>query len=238
MTLFDIALALGGVAAGAIASVAGFGIGSVLTPLLGARVGTRLAVAAVSIPHVLGTAVRFWLLRGHVHRHTFVWFGLTSAIGGLAGALLHERASSRVLSILLGVLLLFVACSQLTGIMDRVRLGRGAAWIAGAVSGAFGGLVGNQGGIRSAGLLAFDLDKTAFIATATAVGLIVDAARMPVYIVAEGDDLRRIAPLIALSVVTGTLIGSRTLGRIPDGQFRTMVAVLLFALGTWMLFHG
>jgi uncharacterized membrane protein YfcA len=56
------------VLAGTIASVAGFGIGSVLTPLLAVRAEAKLAVAAVSIPHVVGTAVRFWLLRGDVDR--------------------------------------------------------------------------------------------------------------------------------------------------------------------------
>jgi len=35
--------------------------------------------------------------------------------------------------------------------MSRVRLNRAAAWIAGAVSGLLGGLVGNQGGIRMLG---------------------------------------------------------------------------------------
>src|SRR5574337_446417 len=51
-----------GFRAGGIASVAGFGIGSLLTPLFALRVGTRLAVAAVSVPHVLATALRFWRL--------------------------------------------------------------------------------------------------------------------------------------------------------------------------------
>jgi uncharacterized protein len=237
----QIALALAGLLAGAIASVAGFGIGSVLTPLLAARTGTRIAVAAVSIPHLCATAVRFWLLRGHVDRRTLLWFGTTSAAGGLLGALLHGAASNRVLSIVFGVLLLFVACAQWTGFMNRVRLGRGAAWTAGAVSGTFGGLVGNQGGIRSAALLAFDLDKEAFVETATAVGLIVDAARMPVYLATEWSELRRIAPLIGIAVVAavaGTLAGSRVLRRIPPRRFGALVALLLFTLGTWMLVHG
>ncbi len=239
--LFETVLALAGFMAGSIASIAGFGIGSVLTPVLAARVGTRVAVAAVSIPHVVGTGVRFWLLRGHVDRRVFIWFGLTSAAGGLAGALLHGYASNRALSVVFGGLLLFVGCSELTGFMERVRFGRTAAWIAGAVSGTLGGLVGNQGGIRSAALLAFDLDKRAFVGTATAVGLIVDAARMPVYILTEQQDLLRIAPLIGLSVlavVAGTLVGSRALRRVPPRRFRAIVAVMLLALGTWMLLHG
>ena len=45
-----------GIVAGAVASVAGFGIGSLLTPVLGMGVGTKVAVAMVSIPHVVGTA--------------------------------------------------------------------------------------------------------------------------------------------------------------------------------------
>jgi uncharacterized membrane protein YfcA len=239
--LFETVFALAGVVAGSIASVAGFGIGSVLTPLLAARVGTRLAVAAISIPHVFGTAVRFWLLRGHVDRRTFVWFGIPSAAGGLIGALLHDAASNRALSVVFGCLLLFVGCSELTGFMRRVRLGRAAAWIAGTLSGTFGGLVGNQGGIRSAALLAFDLDKATFVQTATAVGLIVDAARMPAYFIAEHKDLVRIVPLIAVAVVAvvaGTLVGSRVLRDVPERRFRTVVATLLLSLGTWMLLHG
>ena len=237
---FEIAVAAAAVLAGVVASVAGFGIGSVLTPLLSVALGTKLAVAAVSIPHVAGTAVRFWMLRGRVDRRVFLWFGLTSAAGGLIGALLHADATSRGLAIVLGGLLLFVGVSELTGLMRHVRLGRRAAWIAGAVSGAFGGLVGNQGGIRSAALLAFEGDKETFIATATAVGLIVDGARMPVYLATEWADLRGVWPLIVLAtagVVAGTLVGRRVLSFVPEPVFRRLVAVLLLLLGAWLILH-
>lgn len=235
----ELAVAAAGIVAGAIASVAGFGIGSVLTPLLTVPVGAKLAVAAVSIPHVVGTAIRFWMLRGHVDRRIFIWFGVTSAAGGLAGALLHAYASNRGLAVVFGCLLLFVGVSELTGFMNNVRFGRRAAWVAGALSGVFGGLVGNQGGIRTAALLAFDTRKETFVATATAIGLIVDGARMPVYIAADGFGLIRVWPLIALStagVIAGTLAGTRFLRQVPERHFRAMVAVLLLALGTWMLF--
>jgi uncharacterized membrane protein YfcA len=43
-----------GLIAGGISAVTGFGIGSLLTPVLALQVDTRLAVAAVSIPHVIG----------------------------------------------------------------------------------------------------------------------------------------------------------------------------------------
>jgi len=241
ITAFDAAVAAAGLAAGAIASVAGFGIGSILTPLLSLHLGTKLAVAAVSIPHVVGTGLRLWMLRGRIDRRTFLWFGLASAAGGLAGALLHADASNRALGVLLGCLLVFVGISGLSGLMERVRFGRRAAWIAGIVSGAFGGLVGNQGGIRSGALLAFDVDKEAFVATATAVGLIVDGARMPVYLAMEWNSLAAVWPLISIAtagVVAGTLGGRRVLARVPEATFRRVVAVLLLALGAWMIGHG
>src|SRR5437762_804516 len=209
--------------AGAVASVAGFGIGSILTPLLAWQTGTKVAVAAVSIPHLAGTALRFWRLRGHIDRRVLFSFGLASAAGGLLGALLHAYAGSKALALVLGVLLVFAGLMGLTGLADRLRFPGPWAWAAGAASGAFGGLVGNQGGIRSAALLGFSLPKEAFVATATAIALVVDAVRVPVYFLVQAEELAGAWPLIAVAtagVVAGTLAGERVLRRIPEPVFR------------------
>ena len=68
MTWFDLAVFLAAGFAGATASVVGFGIGSLLTPLLATRFGMSAAVAAVTIPHALATAVRCWRLRADIDR--------------------------------------------------------------------------------------------------------------------------------------------------------------------------
>src|SRR5215471_16890437 len=122
--MFDIVVAVASLLAGMIASIAGFGIGSVLTPVLAVQLGTKVAVAAVSIPHVAGTAIRFWLLRARVDRRILFRFGVASAAGGLLGALLNARVSSRALAFVFGGLLLFAGMSELTGLVRRVRLGR------------------------------------------------------------------------------------------------------------------
>ena len=101
--------------------------------------------------------------------------------------------------------------------------------------------MGNQGGIRSAALLAFDTDKASFVATATAVGLVVDGARMPVYVATQHRQLLAIWPLIAIAVagvIVGTLAGARVLRRVPESRFRPVVAIVLLALGSWMLLGG
>lgn len=236
--LFGLLFVAVAVLAGSIAAVTGFGIGSLLTPVLGTHTGTKLAVAAVAIPHFVATAQRFWMLRRHLDRRILLGFGIASAAGGLAGALAHTRASSRALAVIFGILLVLAGVSQLTGWIERVRWGRTAAWAAGALSGALGGLVGNQGGIRSAAMLGFDVPKEAFVATATAVGLVVDAARLPVYLATQGREILHVWPLVlaaTAAVVIGTALGTRVLGHLPQRTFRRVLAVLLLALGIYMM---
>lgn len=239
--LFPPLLAVVAIVAGSVAAVTGFGAGSLLTPALALETGTKLAVAAIAIPHFIGTAQRYWMLRRHVDRRILAGFGIASALGGLSGALLGARFSSGGLAIVFGALLVLAGITEFTGWMERVRWGRRAAWIAGAVSGVLGGLVGNQGGIRTAAMLGFDVPKESFVATATAIGLFVDGARLPVYLATQWRDIAAIWPLVLTAtggVVIGTAFGTRLLGWVPRRVFRRVVAVLLIVLGVYMIVSG
>jgi uncharacterized membrane protein YfcA len=237
---FDGIVAAVAVVAGVVASVAGFGIGSLLTPVLAYPVGTKLAVSLVALPHVGGTALRLWMLRGHVDRRVLVNFGIASAVCGLVGAVLHAFLTSIVLSRIFGGLLVLAGISSLVGLMERLHLPRWAAWGAGGLSGLFGGLVGNQGSIRSAALLGLHVPRDAFVATATAIALLVDAGRVPVYLVTQGSAIWQHGPQVILAlagVTAGTLVGARLLRRIPEHIFRRLVGLLVLALGVYMLVH-
>lgn len=231
---------LAAIGAGAVASISGFGIGSILTPLLAMWLGTKLAVAVVSVPHFVGTGLRFWLIRQHVDRRILLSFGITSALGGLIGALLHVWLRSAALGYVLATLLVFAGIMGLTGAAKRMRFGQTGAWIAGALSGVFGGLVGNQGGIRSAALLGFEVRRDAFVATATAIALLVDLFRMPVYALTQWHPILSAWPLLltaTVGVIAGTLLGKKVLGWIPEQTFRLLIAGVILALGIWMFAH-
>ena len=235
--MFELALFVVAVVAGAVAAVAGFGIGSLLTPLLQLRYDMRLAVAAVSVPHVIATAVRFWRLRRDLDRRVLKTFGLMSAAGGLAGAVLQRYVAAQSLTRVFAALLVFAGLAGLTGVSERMRLGRKTGWVVGVISGALGGLVGNQGGIRSAALLGYELSPAGFVATATAAGLIVDAARMPVYVVTEGHRLVQIVDILAIATIgalLGTIAGEPVLKRMPPSNFRKVVGALVLLLGIYM----
>lgn len=236
--MYESAIFLLAIVAGASAAVSGVGIGTLLTPLVALQAGTKTAVAAVSIPHLVGTLIRFWRLRHHIDRVVLWRFGLMSAAGAFGGALLNARTASPALTVILGSVLILAGAAQITGASQSWRFHGSVAWIAGAVSGMFGGLVGNQGGIRSAALLGFDLPKASFVATATAIGLFVDAARMPVYVAAERTQVAAIWPLVLIAtvgVIGGTLSGERILAAVPERQFKQVVGAIILLLGIAIL---
>jgi uncharacterized protein len=237
---FDGIVAVVAVIAGMVASVAGFGIGSLLTPVLAFQVGTKLAVSLVALPHVGGTLLRFWILRAHMDRRILLNFGIASAICGLIGAVLHSYLTNIILSRIFGGLLVLAGISSIVGLMERLHLPRWAAWVAGGLSGIFGGLVGNQGSIRSAALLGFHVERDAFVATATAIALLVDVGRVPVYLGTQWSSIWHYWPQVVIAlvgVVVGTLLGARLLRRIPGSVFKHIVGLLILAIGIYMLVH-
>jgi uncharacterized membrane protein YfcA len=236
--VFLVAIFLVAILSGATAGVVGFGIGSLLTPLLALEFGTPTAVTLVTLPHALATALRCWRLRGHVDRSVLTRFGLLSAAGALAGALLFTELGSTALTRVLGGLLILTGLSQLTGWAAHWQPRGRMVTLLGLVSGFFGGIAGNQGGLRSAALMAFGLPSVRFVATATAIGLLVDAARAPVYLWHAGSTLRMFwqpITVAAVGVLIGTVMGERLLLGLSPRRFGRILGAAIGLLGIWLL---
>lgn len=224
--------------AGGTASVVGFGIGSLLTPLIAWRFGTDAAVAAIAFPHLAGGLLRGWRLRNDIDRNILFRFGALSAVGGLVGALAFANLAPDVLGVLLGALLVLTAAAGLTQWANRWTPHGVVVWILGALSGFFGGVVGNQGGLRAAALAQFRLKPAAFVATSTVIGVLIDLVRSPVYVLRSGDRLWTMWALVSimtLGVVAGTLAGERILLGLSHERFRTIVSAAVGLLGVWFL---
>ena len=236
--MFLLAVFVLGTLSGATASLVGFGIGSLLTPLLAARFGIGVAVAAVTIPHAIATAFRCWRLKAHIEWTVLMRFGLLSAGGALAGALLYTQLGPSTLTRILGGLLVLTAIAQLTGWARHWKAHGPLVSLFGLASGFFGGVAGNQGGLRAAALTAFDLTPKSFVATATATGLLVDLARTPVYLWVSGPALMPLFwPIVTatVAVLVGTVLGERILLGLSPERFARIIAASVGALGVWLL---
>lgn len=229
------------VLSGGTAAVAGFGIGSLLTPFLAASFGASIAVAAVAIPHAAATALRCWRLRGNIDWTVVRGFGLLSATGGLLGALLYTRFSNAALTLALGLLLVSTSIATLVNLPSRVRAAGVLVGVLGFLSGLFGGLAGNQGGLRAAAMLSLALPPVRYVATATATAMLVDLVRTPIYVWRAGTALSSMSvPLTVatLGVLIGTMLGERILLGLSIRQFRYAIAVLIGLLGAWLVVQG
>jgi uncharacterized membrane protein YfcA len=90
-------------------------------------------------------------------------------------------------------------------------------------------------------MLGFDVSRDQFVATATATALLVDAARMPVYIAVERASMFSISALVVVAcvgVVAGTLLGRWLLNRVPERRFRQIVGATVLLLGIVTLLRG
>lgn len=231
--IFVVAVLSGGTAA-----MAGFGIGSLLTPLLAVRYGMATAVAAVAIPHAAATALRCWRMRAAIDWRVLRGFGVLSAAGGLTGALLYTRFSNTALTVVLALLLLSTSLAAMADLPSRVHPTGRVVGLLGLLSGFFGGVAGNQGGLRAAAMLSLRLAPLAYVATATATAMLVDLMRTPVYLWRAGWDVVALGAPIGVAtvgVLVGTLLGERILLGLSAHQFRRVIAVIIGLLGIWLL---
>lgn len=212
----------------------GFGLATALTPLFLLAYDIKTAVVLVAVVHLANGLFRLALYRPHAHWRLVLRFGLASVAGALAGAWLQRRAADPALEIGLGALLVVLGFVALVPTEKPWQFPPAIDQLGGFFSGLLGGLIGNQGAVRSAYLLNYGLGKDAFIATGTAIACLIDLARLPVYLWNYGAELAdKWAPLagVVAAAWAGTFAGKGFVSRLPLVWFRRIVAAMIVIAG-------
>ncbi len=216
----------------------GFGVGTVLTPTFTLFYDVKTAVFLVAVVHLANNLFKYTLFAKYINKQIFFRFGLVSLLGAVLGSLLQGELQSRILKAFLGAFLLIVGVSEFLPQKFVWRLPKTFDPIGGFFSGLLGGLIGNQGAIRSAYLLNYNLSKETFIATATSIAIVIDLSRIPIYIYHQAALFKLAAPslLIVTAVAfAGTFMGKNLLGKISLERFRAIVAAFLVLMGLALL---
>lgn len=231
----------------------GFGLGTLLLPAFALVFPLHVAVAATALVHLVNSGVKAALLGRHAHAPTVVRFGLPALAGAAVGALLLQavptvpfasyellgRREVSGLGVTLGCLIFAFGLAELLPRIREARLDPRWLVAGGLVSGFFGGLSGHQGAIRSMALGRLGLGAAAFVATGAVCAVLVDLVRLGLYGGRFAADAAGLAdaggwPLVAGAVamaMVGTVAGSRLLPHATVPALRTLVGVLLLALG-------
>lgn len=243
-------IALAAASAAGLTFFSGFGLGTLLLPVLALFFSVELAVALTAVVHFLNNLLKVALLGRHADRRTLVAFGVLAMVGAYVGAqvLLWLAGREPLVSYRIGPLECQVTPVKLTVAIlligftlgdvlpgrRTVLIGRGPLMVGGLLSGFFGGLSGHQGALRSAVLIRSGLTKEQFLGTSVVLACLVDLARLSVY--ASGFLWERLLerPDILVAAVggalLGTLLGHRLLPKVTLRGIHLLVTVLVGAL--------
>lgn len=224
--------------ASAVGTFSGFGIATIMVPVLLLRYPLAETLLFVAVIHLFGDIWKLWFFRQGIRWRivlTFAAFGVPATI---LGASLVPHLPPSPLSRVLGAFLLLYVAFLAARPAFRVEPRTLTTAAGGGLYGFFAGVFGVSGEIRGAVLSAYDLPKAVFLFTNGAVALLVDGARIMTYL-AGGVRLElfpawSLALFIAASFA-GASIGSRFVDRVPQKAFRRVVAALLFLAGLKLL---
>ena len=218
----------------------GFGLGTILTPVFLIFYDVKIAILIVAVVHLSNNLLKLSLFSGHVNMELLKRFGVLTLAGAFIGAFFQGEMDSSVVKILLGIALIFLGLKEATGFGEKIRLPRKIDFIGGFFSGLLGGFVGNQGAIRSAYLLNYNIPKETFVATAAIIASVVDVTRIPVYIYSNKDALADNVILLLITTAAafaGTFAGKGFLKKISLKTFKLYVAATIVIIGALLTFR-
>lgn len=246
-------IALTALLASVLSFFTGFGLTTMLQPVMLAVFPAGQAVAMTALVHLLNGLLKAALVGRHADMGTVWRFGLPAALAALAGAwLLSSLLGLPVLAewrlggwqfaitpvkLAIGVLLLLSTLAEFLPGSWQWRIRRRHLVLGGLLSGFFGGLSGHQGALRSAFLLRAGLGKEAFIATNAVISAIIDIARLIFYTrLLTWENLAPNTPLLTAALLAsfaGVFAGQYLLGKTTLASVQRIVAIvlILMALG-------
>ena len=220
-------------------TVAGFGSSTIAMPVASFLFPFQTALVLVAFLHIFGNMGRIGFFRHGIDWRLIVRFGVPSVALTLLGAFLVQGASQELLKMILGVFLIGYVFWSWTGRFSITPSLRTSV-VGGGVSGFLAGLIGTGGALRAAFLTAFNLPKEKYIATAAAIALAVDIARLPVYLYSGflPESLYGTVPVLLGIAIVGTFIGKRIVWMLPQVIFRRMVLLAIGVIGITFVAHG
>ncbi len=220
--------------AAALTVPAGFGLATMLTPVVLFWLPPHEAIAVVAIIHGAHNAWKLKLLRLSVDFGAVKRYGWALVVGAMIGALLHSYIPSDPLLLVVGLALVILPILSATERWTNFRLPESEDRIGGFGSGFFGGLTGHQGALRAMFLQKRLPDKVSYAATASVLALAVDITRIPIYIFFEGsailDEYVLILALVIAAVV-GVNLGKVWLTKWKQSRIRVGILIAIVASG-------
>ena len=232
----------------------GFGLGTILTPVMLIFFPPEIAISLTGIVHFCNNIFKLTIIGGQFNKEVLIKFGIPAVLFAFAGSyalffisndtlfthhLFVKKTDDSYLQFIIAILLIFFALIDLIPFFKKLKFNKSILPIGGILSGFFGGLTGNQGALRSAFLIKMNLEKSVFIATTVVISFFVDLTRISVYISKIKDfeiSNYLILGLAAIvSAIAGSFIGFKSLKKITLNFIRNLVAIMILLIAFLLL---
>lgn len=231
----------------------GFGLGTILLPVLALFFPLDIAIALTGIVHLLNNLFKILLVGKFAVIKVVIKFGLPAIIAAFAGAELLITLTEiepitnysigesvfyiTPVKLTIAILMITFSIIELLPKFKIIQFKENKLFLGGLLSGFFGGLSGHQGALRSAFLIKLGLSKESFIATGVVIACLIDFTRLSVYFnkfIGSGvTDNLNLLIIATISAFIGAYLGNMLLKKVTLGFIQTFVAVMimLIALG-------
>lgn len=241
--------------ASALTLFSGFGLGTMLMPVIAIFLPIEIAVGITAVVHMLNNVFKLALLGTKANKSMLVSFGLPAVVAAFCGAYFLTRLSHQTilfeyilgsktfsvssLKLTIGFVILILLMIELIPAIAKYRFKKNLMPVGGLLSGFFGGLSGHQGAFRSMFLLKTNLSKEEFIATGATIAVMVDASRLAVYGVGHMGDLQllpwKIVGAATIAAFVGSFVGSKLIKKTTIKSIQWIASILLFCIAVLMM---
>ena len=239
MTLEYSVLLAGSFLAALVSGAAGFGGSLLLLPVATACVGARTAVPVLTVAQLIGNIARMTTGWRQIRWREVSLFSLTALPLAALGAFGFTLLPADLVSRCVGAALILLVVWKLA-LKKDLPGGTGTLLAGGALTGGLSGLCGSGGPIGAAVFLSLDLPPVAYIASEAATATAMHLLKIAVYSKLAALDGRSLLTGLAMGgcMVLGTYAARHFIRNMEKGRFRRYVAVLLCAVGVYMLLAG
>ena len=228
----------------------GFGLGTILLPVLALFFPIDIAIALTGIVHLLNNLFKLILVGKYAVLKIVLKFGLPAIAAAFAGAKLlmiltdlKPLASYTVgesiffitpVKLIIAIIMIVFSIFELLPKFKKLQFKENKLFVGGILSGFFGGLSGHQGALRSAFLIKLGLSKESFIATGVVIACLIDFTRLSVYFnrfIGTGiSDNIYLLVSATLSAFIGAYFGNMLLKKVTLNFIQTFVAVMIMII--------
>lgn len=216
-----------------IGTIGGFGSSVFFVPIGNFYFDFYSVLGLTAVFHLSSNLSKIFLFKKGVDKKLVLRLGIPSVLFVIIGGYLSKLLQVHFLEIILGIFL--VGFSLLFLIKSEIVFNPSArnAIVGGSLSGFSAGLLGTGGAIRGLTMAAFNLEKSAFIATSALIDFAIDFSRTIVYYnngYIHTEELKYVPFLFVIGLL-GTWIGKKILVYIPQKNFRKLSLSFILLIG-------